>query len=445
MFQRLPEDVRNTCLRGLALLRRMPASVKVPPKTAQDFAETITGGFQMDAVMARDCVDAHIQLDKRCVDVGADGDYGRVCRMLYGGDLGRDWAERLLADTNSGLVPVAEPVREREPVLADIDNADSEFADLCAMLNRVNERARDRIDAAIKMAYLGALRSLTNQAADAVLATMSKGWREEVGQDVVELRAEARALYRHVDSPYIAAQLIPEPVMAELTFDQQRAIEDSIADLEVTAREVLEDAHSETIEALASQLDTTEAEIRGELGDLLEEQRSDAASLLVASLTAFTLSRADRTDGEVSESLESAVIPAAIAVDVLNVAGGAARSGTTTARSGDGVVQLVDGTQTEVEGPTSFLMNRTFARVVGAVPVVTMEWVYGSRSTRVSPREDHVGLDGLRWTGRSQLRGELGSRTGEVAGDVAPDVWPGSLFGCQCLGRPVGINVPGRT
>ena len=428
-------------------MRRAPDSVSPPPAVAVSFATDIADGFPPDVVRARECVDAHIALDRRVVDMGAEDAYSRIARLIWGGEEGRDFAEQVLAEpTLSSRAPVRNEPEQAQPepalVAADLDDEESELHDLCVKLNRIDDRTRDQILAATRLAYLTALRALTRQARGAVLATMKKPWRETVGREVIDARENSRALYRHAESPYIAAQFITEPVMAALTIDQEGAIRDAIEDLELTAGEILTNAHDDIIAALAQELDTTEAEIRAELADDMERQRDASTGLLVAAMTAFTLSRADRTDGQVTEALEAAVIPAAIVNDTVAVAGGAVRNGASVARTADGLIELVGGTNTEVESPYSSWLYRTTARVLGAVPVVTMEWYYGSPSERDRPRVDHQRLDGLTWTGRSALRDELDGLEGIVGDDVAPDVWPGSLPGCKCRARPVGLGIP---
>ncbi len=409
-----------------------------PPRIAIDFAEAVADGFPPTPAKAQACTDAHDQIDRRCLDIGTVDGYARMCRLLYGGDTGRDHCAAMLAD---------QPVRSSEPIAADLDDETSEFHDLCVKLNRIDDRVSDRIEAAARLAYLSALRALTRQARGAVMASMSKAWRDDVGQDIVDARGASRVLYKQVNtSPYVADRLIPDAVFAELTLDQEQAISDAIEDLGFTADEIIRDGHRDVVVTLAEELDITEEEVRVQLAELMDEQRSSAVGLLVGSMLAFTLSRADRTDGEVTLGLEEAVVPASIVADTVAVAGGGVRTANTVARTADGALELVTGGATDTATVSGGWLDAVFQRVTGVPLRTTYEWHYGSPSDRERPREDHQRLDGLQWTTADERQAALAdaSEIALVADDVAPDVWPGSLPGCKCTARPVELGLSQR-
>lgn len=450
----LPDTLRTNCRRGLRMAMQAAASEK-PPPLAIEFAEMMSDGFVPDMVMAQSCVDAHAEIDKRALSMGTVDGYGSMTALLWGGEEGRDHCAQVLRDApviqpkSETKVPVGPdnettvPV-ESEPdlVAADLENEDSPLHDLCVKLDRIDTRALDQLEAATTLAYLGALRALTREVSSVLAERMKPDYREEVGQEIVDQRGAARSLYRHAArSPYVAAGLVPDAVLATLTIDQEDAIRRALADLEVTADQILKEGQDATVAALAEELDTTQDEVRAQLAELMDEQRDSAVALLVGSLTAFTLSRADRTDGQVTEGLENAVIPAQMISDATSVAGGAVVSGNTLARTGDGLIELVGGGTTEAVGVTSGWLDRTARRVFGRSLTTVYEWDYGSPAERERPRVDHQRLDGQQWStagGRQRFMEQVGDVL--VEGDIGPDVFPGSLPGCKCRARRISLD-----
>ena len=400
------ESVFRSCLQGLSQWRRYEVG---GTRAAVEFAEAVVGHREVDAVTAVEAVEAQILIAARHVDVG-DTREVKIARLLWGGDDGWEWCERIVeAAAQPPAVPVA----------AERGTSGPDFERLADGLFSIDDRAIGELEAAFWVAFRQALRQATASArrANRTMSVAAQTNAGLVGDDLDQARARIRAA-----GPFDGWAAAGDRVLAAIDADLERAVESALEDYEEVAAGILRRAVARAVRLVASVLGVAQDDVAG-FGSSESEIR-EAAGFARGWLLDWVRARlAGDRDGEDLPELD---VPVEVFRDTVGIAGGAVLAGRGLGRAAGGVA--VDADQGLVgESVGGRLVDRVLGGVSSGVVTAaglaaglrvgrSFRWSYGDRGDRVEPFEPHFRLDGRTW----------------VSGEDGPGYFPGDHRGCQC-------------
>ena len=425
-----PQPVREACGRGLAEWHRHQVGGNGP---SVDFARYAMAGGRLDQTQAAECLAAHRRLDLHVIEVGGETRESAISRNLWGGDQGRDFAQRIMDDirhTPPQVVPTIDeirlpdppalpdrieplPVEPETPIAAELE-LDTQFLErINAAAGRLNMLMFDRLEGAIRAIYLALLRDASREAqrrTSRVAAPIAAELDMTAIREAMGLRTDHT---RWLDA---------RPVFAMLDTELADAIEGALADLRITADEILEEGHEELVARLARELGTTEENIRATLEAEMAGQRFAAVTLLVNRVRTWITGLFSRAD-EPEDLPTAAQLPVNLVGDTVAVAGGALAGEVAVARSVDNALISAAGNPVDGQAASGWAARAVSEAFEGAIDstrvsdlleevpagaptvevVQVMEWDYGDISERFQPYQPHVDLDGDRWRGETDV------------------------------------------
>ncbi len=389
----IPQAVRDSCMTGLAAIRRAESSnrqlggVTAP---AKEFATRVYNGWPIDALDAAELIQVHRTLDADFVEGKKDPAHLSVSFMLWGGETAAGWAQQVIE---------ADQMQKRhqpQPVAAVADDT----IELSDRLNQIDERTRTALEAAFRVAYLGALRRTTSIAAQRTNRVSKEVQAElELGENGLN---HARERLRG-SGPHDGWLAVGHGIMARLEPDLEQELAGALDDYAQEAAQIVTDG-----ERAAAEVIEDETGERPPLGSVFA-----ALAGRFAADNLFEWIRLRLAGEREPEDLLELVVPPAVFRDTVSVAAGAAPSALTVARDGSGAV--VDQAGEVVESSLA-------SRLLRSLPFrVETEWTwdYGNPAERFQPFEEHQALDGKRFTDQTRA---------EAVGEFHP----GDHFGCRC-------------